>query len=453
LLVLIILFVMMIEVLIYVPSLAEFRKDYLDRRLVMAQVAALSLEEVPGQAVSPMLEEELLSAAEIQAVIVIRDDSRQLILRGDMPSKLEAVYDLRNPTSWELVVDAFTTLGRGGTGSIQVEGKPVNTRHQSVLIVLRQAPLFEAMVAFSKSILITSLVISLATAGLVFLSIMIFLVRPTKRITDNLTRFAARPDQEKNTLKASGRKNEIGLLEDQIALMQGEVRKALKQKTRLANLGLAVSKINHDLKNILSTARLSMDRLKPHSRDTDQEKVMARFLRSVDRAVRLGERTLKYGKADEPPPEKQMFPLSELVLEVQDTLKESTGEGIRWNINIPKRMKVNADREQLFRVLFNLCRNAIEAMGEGGTLTITGKVDGKEHLIGVTDTGPGIPERLQETLFVPFAGSTKGSGSGLGLAIAQELVRAHSGEILLEKSDPTGSVFCICLPAKQPRKN
>ena len=227
LLVLIILFVMMIEVLIYVPSLAEFRKDYLDRRLVMAQVAALSLEEVPGQAVSLMLEKELLSAAEIQAVIVIRDDSRQLILRGDMPSKLEAVYDLRNPTSWELVVDAFTVLGRGGTGSIQVEGKPVNTRHQSVLIVLREAPLFEAMVAFSKSILITSLVISLATAGLVFLSIMIFLVRPTKRITDNLTRFAAQPELERNTLKASGRRNEIGLLEDQISHMQREIQKAL----------------------------------------------------------------------------------------------------------------------------------------------------------------------------------------------------------------------------------
>ncbi|MCH7630755.1 MAG: HAMP domain-containing histidine kinase, partial [Proteobacteria bacterium] len=289
LLVLIILFVMMIEVLIYVPSLAEFRKDYLDRRLVMAQVAALSLEEVPGQAVSSMLEEELLSAAEIQAVIVIRDDSRQLILRGDMPSRLEAVYDLRNPTSWELVVDAFTVLGRGGTGSIQVEGKPLNTRHQSVLIVLREAPLFEAMVAFSKSILITSLVISLATAGLVFLSIMIFLVRPTKRITDNLTRFAAQPELERNTLKVSGRRNEIGLLEDQISHMQREIQKALQQKKHLTSLGLAVSKINHDLRNILATAQLSIDRLTSGKARENQEQVMARLLRSVDRAVRLGD--------------------------------------------------------------------------------------------------------------------------------------------------------------------
>ncbi|MCH7806539.1 MAG: HAMP domain-containing histidine kinase [Proteobacteria bacterium] len=453
LLVLIILFVMMIEVLIYVPSLAEFRKDYLDRRLVMAQVAALSLEEVPGQAVSLMLEKELLSAAEIQAVIVIRDDSRQLILRGDMPSKLEAVYDLRNPTSWELVVDAFTVLGRGGTGSIQVEGKPVNTRHQSVLIVLREAPLFEAMVAFSKSILITSLVISLATAGLVFLSIMIFLVRPTKRITDNLTRFAAQPESEKNTLKVSGRRNEIGLLEDQISHMQREIQKALQQKKHLTNLGLAVSKINHDLRNILATARLSIDRLTSGKARENQEQVMARLLRSVDRAVRLGERTLKYGKAEEPPPDKRMFPLAGLVVEVRESLRDGAGGGPRWVVKIPKTLKVNADREQLFRVLLNLCGNAIEAMEGAGVLTITGKVDGKEHLIRVKDTGPGIPKNLQESLFIPFGGSTKGSGYGLGLAIAQELVRAHNGEILLEKSDPTGSVFCICLPAKQPRKN
>ncbi|MCH8322776.1 MAG: HAMP domain-containing histidine kinase [Proteobacteria bacterium] len=453
LLVLIILFVMMIEVLIYVPSLAEFRKDYLDRRLVMAQVAALSLEEVPGQAVSSMLEEELLSAAEIQAVIVIRDDSRQLILRGDMPSRLEAVYDLRNPTSWELVVDAFTVLGRGGTGSIQVEGKPLNTRHQSVLIVLREAPLFEAMVAFSKSILITSLVISLATAGLVFLSIMIFLVRPTKRITDNLTRFAAQPELERNTLKVSGRRNEIGLLEDQISHMQREIQKALQQKKHLTSLGLAVSKINHDLRNILATAQLSIDRLTSGKAKENQEQVMARLLRSVDRAVRLGERTLKYGKAEEPPPDKKTFLLAGLVAEVRESLRDGARGGPRWVVKIPKTLKVNADREQLFRVLLNLCGNAIEAMEGAGTLTITGKADGKEHLIRVKDTGPGIPERLQESLFIPFAGSTKGSGYGLGLAIAQELVRAHNGEILLEKSDPTGSVFCICLPAKQPRKN
>ena len=447
-----VLFVMAVEVFIYVPSIAQFRKSYLDQRLVAAQIAALSLEEAPGGAISTMLEEELLESAEIQAVIVVREDAKQLILRSELPLSLSGTYDLRDVSFFNLVKDAFATLQRQGEGSIQVEGRPIITRHQSVQIVLMEKPLYDAMVAESGTIIGTSLIPSLVVAAVVYFTLLFFLVRPTSRVTENLTRFARKPENPDSALAPSGRKNEIGLLEEQVAEMQNEIRRALKQKTHLANLGIAVSKINHDLKNILATAQLSKDYLARTSGDERQQRVMGRLQAAIDRAVALCQRTLKYGRADEPVPEKKLISLTAVARDVEDALKDEAGVKIKWVNAVQKGFKVYADREQLFRALFNLCRNALEAMGDKGTLTIIAKEEGKRQLVGVLDTGPGIPAKARESLFIPFAGSTKGGGSGLGLAIAQEMVRAHGGEILLEKTDKDGSLFCISLPRKRTRK-
>jgi len=449
LLVLTVLFVMAVEVVVYVPSLAQFRKNFLDQRLVAAQIAILSLEESDEEGLSPMLERELLEVAEIQAVVVISAESREMVLRSTLPDNLSGSYDLRDPGLFELARDALMTLLRKGEGSIQIQGEPVNPRYQSIQVVLREEPLYFSMVEFSESLLWNSLIISFFTGGLIFFSLMFFLVRPTKRITENLTRFSEQPDRKDNTLKASGRRNEIGLLEDQIAHMQQEIQKALGQKRHLTNLGMAVSKINHDLKNILSTARLSLDRLTSGKAKENQEQIVGRLVRAVDRAVGLTERTLKYGKSDESPPSKTSFPLQSLVLEVRDALKELSGNAVTWTIQIPRSLKVAADRDQLFRVLFNLCRNGLEAMDGRGELTVSAKAGKKEHIIRVADTGSGIPEHLQKGLFVPFAVTTKGSGSGLGLAIAEELVRAHNGKILLEASGPGGTTFSVTLPAEK----
>ena len=449
LLVLTILFVMAVEVVIYVPTIAQFRKNFLDQRLVAAQIAILSLEETDEDGVSPMLESQLLEVAEIQAVVVTTEEAREMVLRSALPETLSGTYDLRDPGLIELARGAFMTFLRKGEGSIQIQGEPVNSRYLNIQVVIPEEPLYFSMVEFSKSLLLNSLIISFFTGGLIYISIMFFLVRPTKRITKNLTRFAEQPDLEQNTLKASGRGDEIGLLEDQISSMQGEIQKALHQKTHLTNLGLAVSKINHDLKNILTTARLSLDRLTSGKGKENQEQVMARLLRSVDRAVNLGERTLKYGRAEEPPPDKHSFSIAVLIEEVQDNLQDSAGVDLTWTIKASKTLKVNADQEQLFRVVLNLCRNAIEAMEGTGNLTISAGVRGRWHEIKVKDSGPGIPEHLQKDLFVPFGITTKGGGSGLGLAIAQELIKAHRGNILLEKSDLHGTVFLITLPIEK----
>jgi signal transduction histidine kinase len=441
-------FAALAALVIYLPSLGQFWKNYLDQRLVAAQIAALSLEETPGQQVSPELEDELLMSAEIQAVIVIREDSRQLILRSNLPSSISAFYDVREQSNLDLIFDAFETLSRNGEGSIQVQGSPINTRHQSVQVVLDEGPLYNALSDFSNGFLKTTLFVALVSAILIYLAILFFLVRPTARIAENLVAFSKKPETPDNTLKPSGRKDEIGLLEHEISEMQTEVKKALQQKARLANLGLAVSKINHDLKNILATARMSMEMLDRKPSGQAQSRVMERFLRSVDRAVALGERTLKYGKAEEPPPVKTKFPLAGLIDGVQATYRESFGDKLVWKTDIPKGLEVHADREQIFRVLFNLTRNAVEAMGGQGTIHVSANVLKILATVQFRDIGPGIPERVQKTLFVPFAGSTKGGGSGLGLVIARELVEANGGTLDLAETNDQGTTFVFTLPAK-----
>ncbi|MEE8296183.1 MAG: HAMP domain-containing sensor histidine kinase [Sphingomonadales bacterium] len=448
LLVLTVFFATLVALIIYIPSVAQSWKNYLDQRLVAAQIAALSLEETPGQEVSPMLETELLSSAEIQAVIVLREDSRQLILRSTLPSSISAFYDLREIGPLDLIMASFDTLYRGGEGSIQVQGSPINTRHQSVQIVLDEGPLYLVVSQFSRDFLQISLLVVLFASVLIYLAILFFLVRPTTRIAENLVAFSKTPEAHGKTLKPSGRKDEVGLLEFEVKQMQTEVRKALKQQSRLANLGLAVSKINHDLKNILSTARLSMEMLERKPSGKGQAKIMERFLRSVDRAVALGERTLKYGKAEEPPAEKKMFVLRDLVKGVQSTYRESGASALKWKIEIPPSLEVYADREQIFRVLFNLTRNAQEAMNGKGTISISAtKKKGETLQVFFEDQGPGIPETVQENLFVPFAGSTKG-GSGLGLVIAKELVEANGGQLALVKTGETGTTFGFTLTLK-----
>ncbi|MEE8258646.1 MAG: HAMP domain-containing sensor histidine kinase [Sphingomonadales bacterium] len=450
LLVLTIVFVMIVEVFVYVPSLAQFRKNYLNQRLAAAQIAILSLEEADDEGLSHMLEQELLEVAEIQAVIVISEEARELALSSTLPESVSGPYDMRDPGLLELTRDAFMTLKRKGEGSIQIQGEPINPRYQSIQVVLSEQPLYMAMVDFSKSIFFSSLIISFFTGVLIFVTILFLTVRPTKRITTNLTAFERQPEAKGNILKGSGRKNEIGLLEEQISHMQNEIQGALRQKNHLANLGLAVSKINHDLRNILSTAQLSVDLLARKKSSLPEQKTLDRLYRAVDRAVKLCERTLKYGRAEEPAPIKKNFVLIELLMDACHGLHMDAYEDIELKMEIPDGYTVYADKEQVFRILTNLCRNALEAMNQKGTLTISAEPAKKgKQKIRVTDTGPGIPDTFRETLFVPFVGTSKLGGSGLGLAIAHGLAQAHGGDLVLEKSNSSGTVFCISLPTQK----
>jgi signal transduction histidine kinase len=148
------------------------------------------------------------------------------------------------------------------------------------------------------------------------------------------------------------------------------------------------------------------------------------------------------------PPRRKRFALAPLLTEIGDSLGLPR-ERLDWAVEVEEGLEVDADRDQLYRVLINLCRNAVQALeseGEsGGGISIAARREGAVAIIEVSDTGPGVPERAREHLFEAFQTVSRKGGSGLGLAIAHELVQAHGGQILLVNNEG-GATFRVAIP-------
>jgi signal transduction histidine kinase len=243
-------------------------------------------------------------------------------------------------------------------------------------------------------------------------------------------------------------RNEIAVAQAELAAMQTELRGALKQKTRLAGLGEAVAKINHDLRNILTTAHLLTDRLES-SADPMVSRVAPKLLRSLDRATALCERTLEFGRAEELQPERLRVMMPDFLEEVRDQLMLAHAEDIRVGIDVDDGTFVEADPDQLYRIIYNIARNAaqaLEATGKGGMVTLSARRLDAAAEIDVIDDGPGMPMVARENLFKAFKGGVRKGGTGLGLVIAQELARGHGGDVRLIDSTTDGTCFRITIP-------
>jgi signal transduction histidine kinase len=308
------------------------------------------------------------------------------------------------------------------------------------------------MLIYSRNVLILSIAISLFTATLIFLAINRMMIAPIRRMTANMQEFSADPTDPARVLQPQPGGDELSMAGQHLATMQRRLQKTLKEQKNLADLGLAVSKINHDMRNILASAQLISDRLA----DVD-DPIVKRFaptlLRTIDRAVGYTTEVLSYGRTTEPEPRRRFLPLRPLVGDVAEILAIDPKSGIDFNIQIPEDLQVDADGEQLFRVIHNISRNAVEALsGERSDgelprrINVSAMRTGSVVAISIDDTGPGMPQKARENLFAAFRGSARSGGTGLGLAIARELVLAHGGTIaLVEKATP-GTLFRIELP-------
>jgi signal transduction histidine kinase len=293
------------------------------------------------------------------------------------------------------------------------------------------------MLRFSVNILLLSLVISGVTAALVYLALHYLLVRPMRRITENMTSFREDPENSERVIADSGRRDEIGTTERELAAMQRDLGSMLQQRNRLAALGLAVSKINHDLRNLLASAQLISDQLTSLP-DPRVQRFAPKLMRALERAIDFCQSTLSYGGAHEAAPVRKVAPLEPLIEEVHETLGFGSDSAIGWITAVERGLTVDADADQLFRVLLNIVRNAAQALESRGErdperdqIRISGRRQGSVVVIEVADTGPGFSPQAKAHLFEAFQGSTRPGGAGLGLAIAAELVRAHGGEIRL----------------------
>ncbi len=449
-------FVMLAEILIFLPSVSSFRVGWLDERLTAAQLATLAAEGFPGGDVPSGLRAEMLRTAQVKAIASRRRGVRRLVLPVDPSMTIDAHYDLRQrPQSvWagialrlEQIGDAVAVFFAPGGRTIRVLGSIGDDPDDLVEIVMPEAPLKAAMQNYALNVLWISILISLATAALVYFALSRLLVRPMMNITRNMVHFRQDPEDTSRIIVPSGRQDEIGTAERELGEMQRQLSGVLLQKTRLAQLGLAVSKINHDLRGLLANAQLLSDRLTAIP-DPTVQRFAPKLIASLDRAINFCNDTLRFGRAEEAAPRRELMLLKPLVEEVGEALGLPREGSIDWALDIDDTLRIDADRDHLFRIVSNLVRNAMEAVeGEHGDGEIRIKAwrDGRRVLVEVRDNGPGVPQKARDHLFEAFTGSQRKGGTGLGLAIAAEIVGVHGGQLeLLDTKE--GAAFLFDIP-------
>ncbi|MEP2942979.1 MAG: HAMP domain-containing sensor histidine kinase [Hyphomicrobiales bacterium] len=461
LLVLTIGFVMLSEIFVFVPSVAKFRNDWLTDRLTRARTVLLMSPEVPVGVIMPPEQieanqkriEDAMRSFDVVTLAHRKDGRRQLIAMIDEDAgEIGAEFDVIHTGAWQSIHDAFMTLLATTPRIISISGSPPGT-DQLIQVVALEPPLRAAMLTYTRNVMILSLIISVLTAAMVYFALSKLFVRPIARLADSMEAFSKNPEASENIIKPGGRTDELGTAEERLAEMQKDLQGTLSSQKRLASLGLAVSKVNHDLRNILASVQLFSDRLTSLP-DPDVQRFAPKLIAGIDRAIGYCESTLVYGSAKEEPPKRQLICLAEMIKELESLLDLDDHPTVEWRNAVPVGTELDADPEQIFRVLMNLSRNAIkvlEAMEDESLvrrLTIGANMLEDRTRIIISDTGPGVPKRAQEHLFEAFRGSLSKGGTGLGLAIAHEIVTAHGGTIKLTDDDGPGATFEIELPNK-----
>jgi signal transduction histidine kinase len=446
-------FVMLAEILIFAPSVATMRERWLQDRLNTAAAAGVVIDGLQPLELPRAVQEDTLVTTGTKAIVLRKDGTSRLLAVTEMPNEVDAAFDLDDYSELGSIRDAFYTLIFGGDRLLRIYGPIGGDPDVIVEIVMDEAPLRKAMLTYSRNILVVSLIISVITAFLMFLAINRVMIMPVRRLARSMQIFAENPEDPARVMPHAYGNDEIAVAGRHLSRMQDQLQKTLRQQKTLADLGLAVSKINHDMRNILASAQLMSDRLV----DVDDPLVKSfapKLLRTIDRAVGYTSEVLSYGQTSEAAPRRRRFFLSELCQEVRDLLHLSPETGIEFVDSVGADIEVDADSEQLFRVIHNICRNAVQALSSHmpddseyiRRITVSAQRTGSVVAIVIDDTGPGMPRKARENLFTAFRGSARSGGTGLGLAIARELVIAHGGTIALVEKPGPGTMFRVEIP-------
>ena len=477
-------FVMIAATMVYIPAISGYRAYWLRNRLSAAHTAALVLEAAPTEMIPPALSRQLLDSAGARVIVLNMRGTKRILASSELPPAVDAVYDLREPESFgDSLGEAIETMLAPKGRVITILGAaPMGG--EAVAITMDEAPLKRGMAAYSKRLLVMTLVMSAIVASLATIAINIMVLRPVRRLTSNITEFGADPENAARIIEPSGCRHEIGQAEAALAVMQESLVRELNHKKHLAALGLAVAKINHDMRNMLSSAQLLSDRL-VNVTDPLAQRIAPKLVATIDRAIRFCQATMTYGRAVDEPPKLRRFPLRRMVDEAIESVAPQTGGHVEIVNDAPEGLEIDADAEQMFRVLVNLIRNGAEALqsagpspgwpaqirilareepcgseANGGTpaeSAAAGKGQAcRQTVIEVSDTGPGVPPAVRPKLFDAFFTSDRAGGTGLGLVIAADLVHAHGGSLTLApparadggdaETEPPGARFIIILP-------
>ncbi|WP_233355754.1 sensor histidine kinase [Henriciella litoralis] len=431
--------ILIVEFLVFLPSAANYRAGWLDQRVQAARVAALSLDAAPSRMVSDELSNELLMRAEVLAVTEIENGQRSEVLPPAMPigGPMKTV-DLMGEGFFNSITQTLATLfaPEGRTLVVRTMGSAPG---RVMEIIVPEAPLKTGLTAFGARILIISLLISFLAGILIYLLLIFLVVRPMQKVTRSVIQFQDNPGGWTQRLTPTRRNDEIGRAQNALADMETAVSDSFRQRERLALLGEAVAKINHDLRNSLATAQIASDALSA-SDDPRVQRSVPRLERALERAINLASDTLKYGRSSTPIARLQEVSLGDIISEAA---LEALGPypDVSLTNQVPEGVRGRADPDHLYRIAANLIRNGAEAMDGQGRFRVTLE----DGALAFADTGPGLPQKARDNLFKPFAASSRRDGTGLGLALSRDLARSMGGDLELVSSDTTGTVFRLTL--------
>lgn len=461
LLLLTIVFVLIAEIIVLIPSISNRRARWLHERLDAAYLVGLALDS-PGQMLDRETAEKLFATANILGVTVEIDGARmpvQTIRMTPEQMKVQRFVNLEHDMPQQMIFDAWATMLSSGDHSLRVVGRPQHAEAVEVDMFVSQTALREDLLAFARNVLGLSLIICSITAAAIYASLNAMIVRPVKRVIRNMMAFEKHPEDARAILVPSLRADELGDAERTLASLEQRMQTLLTERRRLAALGAGISKISHDLRNILASAQLMSDRL-AKSEDPRVRKLSPRLIAALDRAIALSRDTISYARMD---PAALKIGTVDVQALIEDVFEDCLVMGVDLRNEAAAGLIINADPTQLYRALFNLVRNAVEALAPlndegapaarpGACVAVRAYAQSSDAIIEIVDNGPGLPQAAIDYLFEPFRGSLKPGGSGLGAAIALEIARAHHGNLSLVKSDETGAAFRLILPASVAQK-
>lgn len=440
-------FVLAAEIFVFLPWISEFRLNWMRTRIGIAQVVTLALTE--ANEVPRAVQDEILARTGADVIALRTGTMRKLIAQRDPPREISETVDIALSDGLTALTDSLRVLFASGPRAVRLIGEP--TADGSFIdMVVDEQMMRDSMWRYAKRVAVASLFVSMVTGTLIFFSLRFLFLKPLQRLVGAMASFRAEPENPERVLRPSRRGDEIGNAERHLASMQAEINDLLKERARLADLGTAVSKINHDLRNILGSAQLFTDRLATIP-DKTAQRFGPKLISTLDRALGYSQAVLDYGKVREAPPQRRIIALGRLVGDVADIMGLTSHPRIQFVADVDDALEIDADPDQLFRVLMNLLRNAqlaVETDPDPAVvrrITVSARRDGTSVAVRVSDTGPGVPARAREKLFRPFEGGMRPGGTGLGLAICAELVRAHGGSIALLDVGP-GATFEVVLP-------
>jgi signal transduction histidine kinase len=448
----IVIVILAVEVVIYLPSLANYRASWLDNRLRIGIVAGRVLDAVPDVMALPRsLSDRLLTSAGAYALVYRRGGQSQLIELEDPPKFGGMVLaDMRDANPARLILDALDTMVFGGERTLRIVGDSDASENAVVEILMPERPLRADLFAYSRNIVLISLIVAALTAVVLYVFVSRILIAPIRRLTANMVGFRQAPENASLIISPRRRNDEIGVLEAELAAMETDIFSMLRQRRHLADLGLAVAKINHDLRNTLTSAQLLSDQV-VNIDDPKVQRLAPRLVTTLDKAIGFAQSVLDYGRQSATPPKPVPVDLRALV---EDSAVDAGLTGhpeIGFSNNVPNDVSVRADPDQMGRVFVNLLKNAREALesaagrSEAPAVAVEFTESDDGVTVAVADNGPGLLPRALDNLFVAFEGSARAGGTGLGLAIARELTEAHGGKLAFVPQ-PRGTRFEVTLP-------